>query len=455
MTIKERKYRIASLIKDLVGTMRSKNYSIADMNIKGWATAHEKIDDENFKRIEQYAKDYHAYGHILTKIFNELAGIIGDDFRDYFYGLPNEIFEYKFKNFVDKYDYTINQLIGLCQEYDYDYFEYDLYKLINNIQYLVDRPTIEIRNNIPDFAAFTAFLGNVIKTIDDGIAEYENAHPYVNDGAEEDDKGRIPKPSKEVLQKAFEAIYQDNWHGGIFIIIRDGKMTKVHFAKNPNYHEDKATNENDPLVDKNGKPTCFNGKYKGTDDDRNNWYSDDQVHWYQEIKEEEPEVTSDEEVTCEDHNQETNDPMYSVPMEYFIGEVINWIIRLDGTNPITKSPVHYNALMEIIKALYEYYIPKCTKVLQNDYYLQMTKSGFRQSLNDLIFNNKDTKDLFTALNISHVEAIASVTPQDRYNDTEPKISFCSRYGGPDWEHNFIDLDALVQNIIHSLPHCNP
>lgn len=129
---------------------------------------------------------------------------------------------------------------------------------------------------------------------------------------------------------------------------------------------------------------------------------------------------------------------------------IKWMIQQDPINPSTHRPVHYKIICDLIQKLSEQFllISKC--MFGDYYYFEVTEKELKNMIHNLIFDNPSTKDHFTALNITYNEAKNGCTVKDRYEDSEPKVTFCSRYGGPAWQNDFIDLDALCNNVTREL-----
>ena len=78
------------------------------------------------------------------------------------------------------------------------------------------------------------------------------------------------------------------------------------------------------------------------------------------------------------------------------------------------------------------------------YYYDCTQRNLTELLYKFVYKTSGLKDLFGNLNVSYNEMRKGV----HYTDPDrEKISFTSRYNSPDWRNDFIDLDALINNVV--------
>lgn len=284
----------------------------------------------------------------------------------------------------------------------------------------------------------------------------------------------------------------------------DPKRADEHTTKSTIYIDDEACDnlkihwmENPEYLNLKIRGNSF--KYKGTDDNKNNYLSRDLIHWYREIEgycHEDPlgcrdilmEVENNKKMTNNispaakafidnvnkeiENNMDTinqitdeaeKDPFenmdfnvsqveskFSVGVKDAVNAFTKWMINQDPINLTKKRPVHYKIICDLIEILYAQLL-MISKSMFNDYfYIEVTEKELKDLIHKIIFDDVATKDYFTALNISFKEAKNGVTIKDRYENTEPSVTFSSRYGGPMWQDDFIDLDALWNNVVREI-----
>ena len=86
--------------------------------------------------------------------------------------------------------------------------------------------------------------------------------------------------------------------------------------------------------------------------------------------------------------------------------------------------------------------PKCELEYTKDYELLIAIVLSAQTTDKRV--NIVNKTLFAKLNLSYKELKDKIDP---FDPNRNKITFSSRYSGPKWEDDFIDLDALINNVV--------
>ena len=66
-----------------------------------------------------------------------------------------------------------------------------------------------------------------------------------------------------------------------------------------------------------------------------------------------------------------------------------------------------------------------------------------EDLNQIKLLDKN-KTLFAKLNLSYKELKDKIDP---FDPNRNKVTFSTRFSGPKWEDDFIDLDALINNVV--------
>ena len=141
------------------------------------------------------------------------------------------------------------------------------------------------------------------------------------------------------------------------------------------------------------------------------------------------------------------DKKYIFPIKNIVANMAKWIYLLDPINPSTKYPVHKVYFDGILHSLYvtlylgakDAFDPS----LEFNYY-DMTEEELRKYLFYIIYNHPYTKDHFSKLNLSYTEMQRKISVSDPNRKT---INLSSRFSGPKWEDDFIDLDALINNVV--------
>lgn len=142
------------------------------------------------------------------------------------------------------------------------------------------------------------------------------------------------------------------------------------------------------------------------------------------------------------------DKKYIFPVKNIIANMAKWIYYQDPINHSTSYQVHKIYIPEILHLLYMNLIKDGRKIEnradEDFYYFEYTKEELRKYLYFLVYDGPKTKNFFSKLNLSYNEMKNGIDVSDPNRDT---ISFSSRYFGPKWEDDFIDLDALINNVV--------
>lgn len=329
--------------------------------------------------------------------------------------------------------------------------------------------------------SFDSFMDNMINSIHEILNELQD----------------IPRISvketneSDLIDKDMTNKQQTNWEiciGGI-----PCKDIKIHWMKNYDVIDWVYCNDNDV--------TIAHFKYKGTDDNKNVYLSNDLINWYRKMEYNNEDIINnindnlknmtdninksdthkemknetDDEKNIKSNNmnepqikdevvedpqkdpfEEMNtdvtqvEPKLPVNLKDAVHVFLKWMIQQDPINPNKHRPVHYKIICELIQKLSEQFLAISKCMFGDYYYFEVTEKELKNLIHGLIFDNPATKDHFAALNITYNEAKNGCTIKDRYEDTEPKVTFCSRYSGPAWQNDFIDLDALCNNVTREL-----
>lgn len=244
-----------------------------------------------------------------------------------------------------------------------------------------------------------------------------------------------------------------NWYLKTGCNNKDEDLTKSNGAnkmKSTDVVEDLINNINDNLkniIENNNDSGNHKENEKENNDELNN-----ESNNMDESQSNDEAVNNPQKDPFEEMNTDVTqiEPKIPVNTKDAVHVFIKWMIQQDPINPSTHRPVHYKIICDLIQKLSEQFllISKC--MFDDYYYFEVTEKELKNMIHNLIFDNPSTKDHFTALNITYNEAKNGCTVKDRYEDSEPKVTFCSRYGGPAWQNDFIDLDALCNNVTREL-----
>ena len=142
------------------------------------------------------------------------------------------------------------------------------------------------------------------------------------------------------------------------------------------------------------------------------------------------------------------DKKYIFPVKNIIANMAKWIYSQDPINHSTSYPVHKIYIPEILHLLYMNLIKDGRKLEipadEDFYYFEYTKEELRKYLYSLVYEGSKTKDYFSKLNLSYIEMQRGISVSDPNRNT---INLSSRFSGPKWEDDFIDLDALINNVV--------
>lgn len=154
-------------------------------------------------------------------------------------------------------------------------------------------------------------------------------------------------------------------------------------------------------------------------------------------------------VVCAEKNipQEYKDfinQKYIIDIRTFISGFSHWITMADPINAETKLSVHIATTNKLLAKISEMVYDLSSKTLG---YLQirMSKPELISYIRGIIFNNPETNAYFKVLNTSYNDAQKLRNGEE---SNSPNMVFCSRYSGPHWKDDFVDLDALTHNVVN-------
>ena len=239
---------------------------------------------------------------------------------------------------------------------------------------------------------------------------------------------------------------EDSDRIAIFRNIYSGATTRVHFKEyGPDhvriYYPNKTTGSLEYL---NVMPR-FIGKEEDCDDE---WAYVNGT-WYlvlKDIENHKPQIISNE----PSNPDPVANHVYTIPMISIYSNMVKWMHALDPINPSTCHPVHEIYISYITSLLYKTMVQTAKSfTVSNDsgdkfYYYDCTQRNLTELLYKFVYKTSGLKDLFGNLNVSYNEMRKGV----HYTDPDrEKFSFTSRYNSPDWRNDFIDLDALINNVV--------
>lgn len=201
----------------------------------------------------------------------------------------------------------------------------------------------------------------------------------------------------------------------------------------PKSIEEKPMPHNHPLA-YNSILKCINGIYY-----RHNFYKNqttkslDCNHW---IECTEDDIPNEYKVFI---NQK-----YIINICTIIGGFSYCITNQDPINADTKLPVHIETTNKLLKKIFKMTYDVSLDSLGYNY-ICMTKHELINYIHDIIFDNPETNSYFKVLNTSYNDA-QMIRNGETPNSLD--ILFCTRYSGPHWKDDFIDLDALERNVIN-------
>ena len=490
----EAKALLKNFINDFEGTLKKHNYNPNMMDFANEIQYYDHIVNSNnpefYKHLIELSAFYHEITSMLEYYTHRIIDFAGLDYLNELVGLPFAIRNFKptqtLKAFAkDNSNYqkdlsNIYFLKELIDTFDYRPEDYDLLPFLKEHQ----RCT---KSDIHELITFVEFMNKVYTYWDGMIIQIMN---YSKNHNKETNK--IPLGSQP--SKKFTGFTNPNYNNAVKEFTENDAMDsergiyinndlKIHWTLNPDYKDTKKGEVVDvnacPIIDYNGERVACNLRYKGTDDKMNVYYSRDRQKWYRQIdvplneRENGIEDTfriekSPQKITaCNPIEYKEPKPIkrekiylsrrigtqekYIIPTKMVTGQILNWIYQQDPINPKTNAPVHEKFINGLMLATSRYLIEKSNRDIPDFDYLDMSEKEFIDLLSDLIFDNKDTKDWYMALNISYAEAKAGVTVQDRYDGKDAeKISFVSRFNTTPWENDFIDICALGQNVVVSV-----
>lgn len=141
------------------------------------------------------------------------------------------------------------------------------------------------------------------------------------------------------------------------------------------------------------------------------------------------------------------DKKYIFPVKNIIANMAKWIYSLDPVNYNTGYHVHKIYISTILHLLYMSLIKDGRKIENSSdefYYFEYTEDELRKYLYFLVYEGSKTKEYFSKLNLSYIEMQMGISVSD---PNRKIINLSSRFSGPKWEDDFIDLDALINNVV--------
>lgn len=133
---------------------------------------------------------------------------------------------------------------------------------------------------------------------------------------------------------------------------------------------------------------------------------------------------------------------YLIDICTFVSGFGYWISIADPINSETTLPVHISTMNKLLEEIFKITYNLTTETLGYRY-ISMSKPELINYIHAIIFDNPKTNSYFKVLNTSYNDAQKIRKGE---NPDSPEIVFCSRYGGPHWKDDFVDLDALARNV---------
>ena len=238
----------------------------------------------------------------------------------------------------------------------------------------------------------------------------------------------------------------------------NGNLTKLHYQK---------YNKKEPVVVYTTDNKChsFIPEYIGTDENNCKWASDS-GKWYlintvgncthkknqMETTEVNVQKLNTQDKNCRIWNEKSIQDLvskkYIFSVRNIMANMAKWIYALDPINLTSNYPVHNIYIRIILHEFYLTLIKDGKKIYdssnENFYYFEYTRDELKKYLYFLVYDCPNTKNLFSKLNLSYNEIQNEIDVSDPNRES---VTFSSRYSGPKWEDDFIDLDALINNIV--------
>lgn len=304
-----------------------------------------------------------------------------------------------------------------------------IYGRYDNCEELVKR----IQNSLKDTE------GNIAKAYNESLCEIKNELKYIHDSVNgiEDyiihncDDAEEYEEEDDDLEEYLNSMDEESEEDAYLLGVREKLKTLKTSIDDIPTEEKPVESANMPCIHRD-YVKCSNGVFY-THDFYNNQtkMSVDGIHW----------------VLCNEKNipQEYKDfinQKYLIDIRTFISGFSYWITMADPINTNTKLPVHITTTNKLLTKIFEMVYELSADTL-GDFHISMSKRELIDYLHNIIFDNPETNAYFKVLNTSYNDA------QKLRNGKEPdspNIAFCSRYGGPHWKNDFIDLDALARNV---------
>lgn len=323
-----------------------------------------------------------------------------------------------------------------------------IYGRYYNCEELVKR----IQNSLKDTE------GNIVKAYNESLYEIKNELKYIHDSVngiedyiihncdteeeEDDDEEDFGEDGiNEYLDRMEEATENEKYEDYVNSLREKLNSLKVSSDDSSEKKEDNMDDEEKARKDRITKGITFGNNatlryIKG-------------VYYLHNFYENETLMSVDEMnwVVCNEKNipeeyKEFINQKYIIDIRTFISGFSYWITMADPINTETKLPVHVDITNKLLKKIFEMTYELSIDTL-GYFHISMSKHELIDYLHNIIFDNPETSAYFKVLNTSYNDA------QKLRNGEEPdspNIAFCSRYGGPHWKNDFVDLDALARNV---------
>lgn len=303
-----------------------------------------------------------------------------------------------------------------------------IYGRYDNCEELVKR----IQNSLKDTE------GNIAKAYNESLIEIKNELKYIHDsvnGIEDyiihncDDAEEYEEDDdlEEYLNSMDEESEEDEYLLGV----REKLKTLKTSIDDIPTEVKPVESTNMPCI-RRDYVKCSNGVFYTHDFyDNQTKMSVDGVHW----------------VPCNEKNipQEYKDfinQKYLIDIRTFISGFSYWITMVDPINTDTKLPVHIATTNKLLTKIFEMVYELSSNTI-GYLHINMNKHELINYVHSIIFDNPETNAYFKVLNTSYNDARRMRNGDDAL---PPDMVFCSRYGGPHWKDDFVDLDALARNV---------
>lgn len=305
-----------------------------------------------------------------------------------------------------------------------------LCEIKNELKYIHDSV-----NGIEDYIIHNYNDAEEYEDEDDDLEEYLNS---MNDESEDEDED-----DEEDNDMSYAEFFSfEEMMGNSTPSAEDYAKYAKENSKRKNKHKKKKSDKS--TEDESEKPIdlpcihkdsfkCSNGIFY-----THNFYNNqtmmsvDRIHW----------------VSCSEKNipQEYKDIInqkYMIDIRTFVSGFSYWIAMVDPINTDTKLPVHIATTNKLLSKIFEMTYELSSNTIGH-LYISMNKHDLINYIHSIIFDNPETNAYFKVLNTSYNDARRIRNGDDAL---PPDMAFCSRYGGPHWKDDFVDLDALNRNVV--------